>query len=76
MEGKRETGDEPVRANRRKQLDWDNVDWNRIKCQVEKMQQEIFRDAQTNNFRELSLGCLCNWVRLENSLQTMQSKWQ
>src|SRR5271157_6476662 len=53
MEGRRETGDEPVRANQRKQLDWVNVDWNRVKCQVEKMQQEIFRDAQTGNLREM-----------------------
>jgi len=53
MEGKRETGVEPVRANQRKLLDWANVDWSRVEHQVEKMQQEIFRDSQANNFRTM-----------------------
>lgn len=53
MEGRRETGDEPVRANQQKQLDWASVNWSRVKCDVKKMQQEIFRDAQAGNLREM-----------------------
>jgi RNA-directed DNA polymerase len=49
MEGKRETGVDPVRANQRT-LDWASIDWSRVKRQVGKMQQEIFRDAQACNF--------------------------
>jgi RNA-directed DNA polymerase len=49
MEGRCETGTKPVRANQRT-LEWTGIDWNRVKRQVGKMQQEIFRDAQAGNY--------------------------
>jgi len=49
MDGRRETGEKSVRANQQKLLDWATVNWPRVKGQVEKMQREIFRDAQGNS---------------------------
>jgi len=53
MDGRRETGEKSVRANQQRVLDWATVNWSRVKGQVEKMQREIFRDAQSNNFRTM-----------------------
>ncbi len=50
MVGSRETGDEPVRANQRELLDWTSVDWVLTKRSVEKMQQEIFRNARAREY--------------------------
>ncbi len=49
MEGRQET--ENVCTNQRMQIDWNQVNWFQVKHQVERMQQKIFRDAQTDNFR-------------------------
>lgn len=54
MEGRRETELNFVRTNQRMQIDWDQVNWSKVKHQVESMQQKIFRDAQTGNFRSVN----------------------
>ena len=46
MNGRRETGHEPVRATQLGCLDWDSIDWTKIKQRVEKTQKKIFRDTQ------------------------------
>lgn len=53
MEGRCKTGN-PVQTNQRMQLDWNKVNWSQIKHQVEKIQQKIFRETQTGNFREVN----------------------
>ena len=50
MNGKRETGHEPVRATQLACLDWDQLNWTKIKQQVEKTQEKIFRDTQAGRF--------------------------
>lgn len=52
MEGRQET--ENVCTNQRMQIDWNQVNWFQVKHQVERMQQKIFRDAQTGNFRSVN----------------------
>ena len=34
-------------------VDWDQINWSRIKQKVDKFQQNIFRDAQAGNFRKV-----------------------
>jgi len=52
MEGRRET-EYSVCANQLEQIDWNQIIWNSIKHQVERIQQKIFRDARKGNFRKV-----------------------
>ncbi len=54
MEGRHETKLSFVCTNQRVQIDWDQVNWSHVKHQVERIQQKIFRDAQTGNFRSVN----------------------
>ena len=43
-----------VHTNQRVQIDWESVSWSQVKHKVEKIQQKIFRDTQTSNFRSVN----------------------
>jgi len=52
MEGRRKT-ENSVRTNQQVQIEWDQVNWSKVKHQVEKIQQKIFREAQAGNFMKV-----------------------
>jgi RNA-directed DNA polymerase len=54
MGRRHETKQSFVCTNQRVQIDWDQINWSHVKHQVERIQQKIFRDAQTGNFRSVN----------------------
>ena len=52
MEGRRET--ENVCTNQQMQLDWNKVNWKKVKHRVNILQQKIFRDTQVRNYKSVN----------------------
>nr|MDO8108695.1 group II intron reverse transcriptase/maturase [Candidatus Sigynarchaeota archaeon] len=54
MEGRRETGEQPVRANQRVSLDWTTIKWDQIKHHVGRIQRQIFCATRAGDFFKVS----------------------
>jgi len=52
MEGRRET--ENVCTNQQMQLDWNKMNWKKVKHRVNILQQKIFRDTRVRNYKSVN----------------------